>query len=160
MSTKSSLAAESNLAHKPSLTIKRRLNAPPSAVYRAWTDPEQITRWFGPEQAEILHAEADARVGGRFHIVFRTPGGDEHGVGGEYCEVVPGQKLVFTWAWRTTPERESLVTVALKRDGDDTLLTLTHEQFFDEPARDRHRNGWTGSLDKLERLFRKGANSE
>lgn len=64
--------------------------------------------------------------------------------------MVPGEKLVFTWAWRTTPERESLVSVALKRDGDGTVLTLTHEQFFDEAARDAHREGWTGALDKLE----------
>jgi uncharacterized protein YndB with AHSA1/START domain len=153
LGTEPSLPNKPSLANKPSLTIKRRLNAPAPAVYRAWTDPAQITRWFGPEQAEILRAEADARVGGRYFIVFRTSGGEEHGVGGEYRDVVPDQKLVFTWAWRTTPERESLVTIALKPDGDGTLLTLTHEQFFDEPARDRHRNGWTAALDKLERLF-------
>ena len=161
MSTKPNLATEPKHAEGPSLTIKRRLNAPPPTVYRAWTDPAQITRWFGPEQAEVLLAEADARVGGRFHIVFRTSGGEEHGVSGVYRDVVPGQKLVFTWAWRTSPERESLVTITLKPEGEVTLLTVTHEQFFDEPARDRHRNGWTGALDKLERLFaRKGANSE
>jgi uncharacterized protein YndB with AHSA1/START domain len=153
LATEPKLATKPNPANNPSLTIKRRLNAPPATVYRAWTDPAQITRWFGPEQAEVLLAEADARVGGRFHIVFRTPAGEEHGVSGMYRDVVPDQKLVFTWAWRTMPERESLVTVALKRDGDGTLLTLIHEQFFDEPARDRHRNGWTGTLDKLERLF-------
>jgi uncharacterized protein YndB with AHSA1/START domain len=161
LATEPSFAGEPNLANKPSLTIKRRLNAPPPAVYRAWTDPAQITRWFGPEGAAILRAEADARVGGRFHIVFRTAGGEEHGISGVYRDVVLDQKLVFTWAWRTMPERESLVTIALKRDGEGTLLTLIHEQFFDEPARDRHRNGWTATLDKLERLFaKKGANSE
>ena len=64
--------------------------------------------------------------------------------------MVPNEKLVITWAWRTTPERESLVTILLKPDGDGTLLTLIHEQFFDEPARDRHAQGWTGALDKLE----------
>ena len=158
---KPDLANKPSLPNKPSLAIKRRLNAPPPTVYRAWTDPAQITRWFGPEQAEILRSEADARVGGRFHIVFRTAGGEEHGVGGEYRDVVPDQKLVFTWAWRSTPERESLVTIALKPDGEGTLLTLTHEQFFDEPARDRHRMGWTATLDKLERLFAtKSASSE
>ncbi|HET6469968.1 MAG TPA: SRPBCC domain-containing protein, partial [Geminicoccaceae bacterium] len=66
-------------------------------------------------------------------------------------EVVPDAKLVFTWAWRSMPERESLVTVLLRPDGDGTLLTLTHERFFDEDARDRHRSGWSGALDKLER---------
>ena len=63
----------------------------------------------------------------------------------------PDQRLVFTWAWRSTPERESLVSVALRPDGAATLLTLTHEQFFDQAARDGHERGWTGTLDKLER---------
>lgn len=138
---------------KPSLTVKRRIGAPPEQVYAAWTDPAQITRWWGPEQAETLSAELDARVGGRFRIVFRTPDGEEHDVSGTYREVVPNEKLVFTWMWRTMPERQSLVTVALNRDGDGTLLTLLHEQFFDEAARDRHRSGWTGTLDKLEKYF-------
>ena len=74
-------------------------------------------------------------------------------MGGIYREFVPNEKLVFTWAWRTMPERESLVTVALKPDGDGTVLILTHEQFADEPARDRHREGWSGTLDKLERYI-------
>ena len=142
------------MSSKPALTLKRRLNAPPSKIYRAWTDAAKISRWFGPEDAEILRAETDVRVGGRFRIVFRGPEGEEHDVGGVYREVVPNQKLVFTWAWRSTPERESLVTVALKRDGDGTLLTLLHEQFFDEAARDRHGRGWNETLDKLESYVR------
>ena len=142
------------MSSKPALTLKRRLNAPPSKIYRAWTDAAKISRWFGPEDAEILRAETDVRVGGRFRIVFRGPDGEEHDVGGVYREVVPNQKLVFTWAWRSTPERESLVTVALKRDGDGTLLTLLHEQFFDEAARDRHGRGWHETLDKLESYVR------
>ena len=142
------------MSSKPALTLKRRLNAPPSKIYRAWTDAAKISRWFGPEDAEILRAETDVRVGGRFRIVFRGPDGEEHDVGGVYREVVPNQKLVFTWAWRSTPERESLVTVALKRDGDATLLTLLHEQFFDEAARDRHGRGWNETLDKLESYVR------
>ena len=142
------------MSSKPALTLKRRLNAPPAKIYRAWTDAAKISRWFGPEDAEILRAETDVRVGGRFRIVFRGPDGEEHDVGGVYREVVPNQKLVFTWAWRSTPERESLVTVALKRDGDGTLLTLLHEQVFDEAARDRHGRGWNETLDKLGRYVR------
>ena len=141
------------MSAKPSLTIKRRIAAPPEKVYGAWTDPTEITRWWGPEQAETLSAELDARVGGRFHIIFRTPDGEEHDVSGIYREVIPNRKLVFTWMWRTMPERQSLVTVTLAPDGNGTLLTLLHEQFFDEPARDRHRSGWTGALDRLERYL-------
>ena len=144
------MSTQPSLATKPSLTLKRRLNAPPAKVYAAWAEPAKIARWFGPQGAEVLRAEADVRVGGRYRVIFRVPDGEQHDVSGVYREVVPNQKLVFTWAWISTPERESLVTVALKRDGDGTLLTLTHEQFFDEPARDRHRSGWSGALDNLE----------
>jgi uncharacterized protein YndB with AHSA1/START domain len=136
-------------AVKPSLTLKRRLNAPPAKVFAAWTDPEKIKCWFGPPGVQTLAAESDARVGGRYRILARSPDGEQHDVSGIYREVIPNQKLVFTWAWKSTPERESLVTIELKPDGDGTMLTLTHEQFFDEGARDRHQHGWTGSLEKL-----------
>ena len=147
------MSTESSVITKPSLSIKRRLNAPPAKVFAAWTDPAKIARWFGPGQAEMLHAEADARVGGRYHIVMRTSDGEEHDVSGSYREVVPNEKLVFTWAWRSTPERESLVTILVKPEDNGSILTLIHEQFFDEAARDRHEFGWTGSLNKLEKLF-------
>jgi uncharacterized protein YndB with AHSA1/START domain len=129
------------VATKPSLALKRRINAPPAKVYEAWTDPAKLARWFGPRRVESVQAETDVRVG------------EVHEVGGTYREVIANEKLVFTWAWHSTPERESLVTVQLKPDGNGTLLTLTHEQFFDEPARERHLSGWTETLDKLAALF-------
>ena len=138
------------LAYKPSLTLKRQLKAKPAKVYAAWTDPEKILKWFGPDKIDVLSAEADARLGGRFLIVMLGADGEEHDVSGTYLEVVPNEKLVFTWAWRSTPERQSLVTVLIKPDGTGSMLTLIHEQFFDVVARDRHREGWSGCLDKLE----------
>ena len=138
---------------KPSLTLKRRLNAAPAEVYSAWTDPKKLAQWMGPEGVEVTLAEADVRVGGRYRIVMRGTDGNDHDVSGVYREVVPDEKLVFTWAWKSTPERESLVTITLKADGSGTLLTLLHEQFADEEARDHHESGWTSSLGKLERLF-------
>ncbi len=140
---------------KPSLTLKRRLKATPAQVFQAWTDPEKIVRWFGPHEtvAGSVRAEIDVRPGGRYQVSFETGDGERHRVRGVYREVVPDTRLVFTWAWHSTPERESLVTVTLVPDGDGTLLTLLHEQFFDRKARDGHERGWTGTLDKLERLF-------
>jgi uncharacterized protein YndB with AHSA1/START domain len=138
---------------KPSLTIKRRLRALPAQVYSAWTEPEKVKRWFGPGNTQVTLAEFDARKGGRYRIVARSADGTEHDVSGVFREVVPDEKLVYTWAWRSTPERESLVTVEFKREGTGTLLTLTHEDFFDEPARDRHQHGWDGALDMLEKYF-------
>jgi uncharacterized protein YndB with AHSA1/START domain len=100
-----------------------------------------------------VRAELDVRPGGRFRVSFRTGDGERHEVGGVYREVVPGSRLVFSWVWHSTPERESLVTVTMAKDGDGTLLTLHHEQFFDEKARDGHSRGWTCTLEKLERFL-------
>jgi uncharacterized protein YndB with AHSA1/START domain len=138
------------MAGQASLTLKRRLAARPETVFAAWTEPQRMLRWFAPAETETVHAETDVRVGGRFRVLMRAADGEEHDVSGVYREVVPNEKLVFTWAWRTLPERESLVTVGLRRDGDTTVLTLTHEQLFDEAARDDHHAGWSGALDKLE----------
>jgi uncharacterized protein YndB with AHSA1/START domain len=103
--------------------------------------------WWSVGDDEVtLRAEADVRVG-----AFGAPGGEVHDVSGVYREVKPARKLVFTWAWRTTPERESLVTLTFEPDGEGTLFTLLHEQFFDEVARDDHRTGWTAALAKLAR---------
>jgi uncharacterized protein YndB with AHSA1/START domain len=142
-----------DVAAKPSLTLKRRYNASPERVFSAWTDAEKLGRWFCPATCVPVLAESDARAGGRYRIVVRGQDGDDHDVSGTFREVVPNRKLTFTWAWRTTPERESLVTVELAPDGDGTMLTLTHERFFDEAARDRHQSGWGPILDRLNEVL-------
>lgn len=95
-------------------------------------------------------AEIDLRVGGRFRVAMRSADGDTHDVSGTYLEVEPNRKLVFSWAWRSTPERESRVTVRIEPDAQGCELVLLHEQFFDEAARDGHNHGWSGALVKLE----------
>ena len=155
MAVKSSVAGDSGLVTRPSLTLKRRLNARPEKVYAAWTDPQKIARWFGPARvkAGTEQASIDARIGGRYRVSFTMESGEYSEVGGVYREIVPNQRLVFSWAWHSTPERESLVTVTLKPDGDGTLLTLQHEQLFDQAAREGHERGWIGALDKLEKYI-------
>ena len=140
-------------AVKPSLTVKRRFNAAPDKVFAAWTDPEKVKRWMGPGEVKVLSAESDLRSGGRYRWLMQAPDGEQHDVSGVYREVIANEKLVFTWAWKSTPERESLVTVTFKPDGAGTLMTLMHEQFFDEDARDRHQYGWNGAMEKLEKYF-------
>jgi uncharacterized protein YndB with AHSA1/START domain len=155
MAAKSSAAGAAGVVTRPSLTLKRRLNAAPAKVYAAWIDPQKIARWFGPSSVKAGSEQAtiDARIGGRYRVSFTMENGEYHEVGGVYREVVPNERLVFSWAWYSTPERESLVTVSLKPDGDGTLLTLHHEQLFDQAARDGHERGWNGTLDKLEKYF-------
>ena len=82
-------SAEPKPLEKPSLTLKRRLTAPPSKVFAAWTDPEKLAQWFGPADtvAGSASAELDVRVGGRFRVRFSTTNGEQHEVGGVYREV-------------------------------------------------------------------------
>ena len=136
----------------PSLVFERRIRATSAKIYSAWTQPEQLICWFGSDAGPTLCAEADVRVGGCFHLRFRTLDGEEHEVRGVYREVVSPRRLSFTWTWAGPQERQSLVTVALEPDGDATLLRLTHEQIVDDPVHD-YRRGWIGALDKLEQLF-------
>jgi uncharacterized protein YndB with AHSA1/START domain len=111
-----------------------------------------MKKWYAPgDDYSVPVAEADVRIGGRYRLVMKAPDGAEHDVGGVYREVVPNRKLVFTWAWKSTPERESLVSVELRPRGSGTQLVLVHGQFADTEARDRHNQGWTGSLARLER---------
>jgi len=148
---KSSAARDAELAARPSLTLTRRFATAPEKVYAAWADPEKLVQWFGPGSVEAgsVKAEIDLRVGGHYRISFNA-NGQYNQVGGVYREVVPNERLVFSWAWHSTPERESLVTVLLKPDGAGTLLTFRHEQFVDATARDNHVRGWTELLGKLE----------
>jgi len=146
---------QARLAEKPSLVLTRFYPVEPEKVWRAWTDPQALKRWWGPggEQPVAL-AELDLRAGGRFRIEFGGPQGTDHEVRGVYREVVPNRKLVFTWTWpRTTPERESVVTIELRKVARGTELLFRHEELFDESVRDGHRRGWTESLVKLERLL-------
>ena len=112
-----------------------------------------MARWWGPDAGPVLSAEADVRPGGRFRVVFRTLDGGEHDSSGEYREVEPERRLVFTWRWVLTPERETLVTVELRPLPEGTELTLTHARFHDEAVRDDHREGWSGALAKLGTLL-------
>jgi uncharacterized protein YndB with AHSA1/START domain len=139
---------------RPSLTLRRHYRVAPEKVWRAWTDPQALKLWFGPEEiVSVPVAEIDLRVGGRFRVVMQAADGQTHDVSGTYLEVEPHRKLVFSWAWRSTPERESRVTVHIAPDAPDAggcELVLLHEQFFDEAAREAHEHGWSGALAKLE----------
>jgi uncharacterized protein YndB with AHSA1/START domain len=146
---------QARVTEKPYLVLSREYLVAPEKVWRAWTDPEAVKRWFGPGGYDpVSLAELDVRVGGRFRIVFGGADGEAHECTGVYREVVPGRKLVFTWIWpRTTPERESLVTIDFKAVGRGTELVFRHERLFDEKVRDDHKRGWSETFVKLEHFL-------
>jgi uncharacterized protein YndB with AHSA1/START domain len=140
---------------KPFLALNKSYPVAPEKVWRAWTDPEAIKRWWGPGgQEPVSVVQLDVRVGGRFRIVFGGPKGNDHEVQGTYKEVVRNRKLVFTWTWpNSTPERESLVTIVFNAVGSGTELDFVHAELFDESVRDGHKRGWGDSFAKLEQYL-------
>ncbi len=147
------------MAANPDLTLVRQIKATPAKIYAALTKPELLGRWWKPDAGPVLSATADVRPGGWFHIVFRTRDGEEQHNRGEYLEVVPNERLVFTWEWESPRERTSIVTIVLRSIADGTELTLTHTHFRDETERDNYRDGWSGAFDNLEALLRPSSTS-
>ena len=140
------------------LEIKRLIKAPPDRVYAAWTDPEQLKQWFGPENVQTRELVADARVGGEFRWDLTNSEGEKMTMRGEFRELQPGRKIVFTWQWQDDEDWEnhtSIVTVELNDHEDGTALRLTHERLPNEASRDGHTRGWNSALDKLEAFFNK-----
>ena len=138
-----------------SLTLVRRIGARPSIVFDALTTPEGIACWWGPDDAPVLLAETDPRVGGRYRVRFRMLGGSEHERSGEYLEVVRPERLAMSWRWAGGGEDpgESLVEIDLRAIAEGTELTFTHSRLHDEETRRSHEAGWNGALGKLERHF-------
>lgn len=143
-------------AENIALEIKRLIKAPRDRVYAAWTNPAQLRQWFGPENVETRDLVADVRVGGKFRWDLTNSEGEKMTCRGEYRELQPDKKIVFTWQWEDDEIWEnqiSIVTVELfDRDGG-TELRLTHEQLPNEESRDGHTRGWNSALDKLEKFF-------
>jgi len=143
-------------SEKLSLEIKRFINAPRDRVYAAWTDPAQLRQWFGPEKVQTRNLIADARVGGKFRWDLTNSEGEKMTCRGEYRELQPGKKIVFTWQWDDDEDwanHTSVVTVELSDRDSGTELRLIHEQLPNEQSRDGHTGGWNSALDKLEKFF-------
>jgi uncharacterized protein YndB with AHSA1/START domain len=136
------------------LRISRSYSASLPRVWDAWTKPEEMRHWMGPpESTREPDISVDLRIGGRYRLVMYPASGETHRVGGVYRVIEAQRRLVYTWAWESTPERESLVTVEFRPDGKDTQVLLTHERFADRAARDNHGLGWRMCLDRLTGLF-------
>jgi uncharacterized protein YndB with AHSA1/START domain len=153
MAINAAVNADARPVEPPSLTLTRRFHARPEKIFAAWTQAEQLVQWFGPAmvRAGSVKADLDVRVGGRYRISFvKDDNGEYFEAGGTYREVVPNERLVFTWAWHSTPERETVVTISMKAEGAGTLMVFHHARFFDEAARDNHERGWSAFFDKLD----------
>lgn len=137
------------MPNSQSIQIERYFSAELGAVWRGWTDPAMVSRWFGSDPAgKVLAAELDVRPGGRFEVTFRDSSGTEHTCGGVYVEVELEAKLSFSWHWRSEPGIESFVTVRLSPQGRGTLMHFEHAHLIEASAHD-YAAGWRRTFDKL-----------
>ncbi len=142
----------------PALSVTRLIDAPPALVFKAWTDPALAVHWWGPRGFTVIECQIDARPGGNCRKVMRSPEGTLHRMRGVFRDVVPPERLQFTFAWED--ERgglgpQTLVTITLAEQGGKTRLTLQQTGFETVSARDSHQAGWTSSLDRLTEQFGK-----
>jgi len=132
------------------IRISRNYDVAPEKVWRAWTDPQALSRWFGHADPQTTVAEIDLRVGGRYRIAFAGSTGEMNEVSGVYQEVVPQRRLVFTWAFKSTPDRVSRVSIELTPRAGGTELRFVHDRFYNEEARVKHEFGWKHGFANLD----------
>ena len=155
----SSGAATVSLPSPEQILVTRRFNAPRALVYRTWTTPELVRRWWGEGLGEVTVAEIDLRVGGRWRYVMIARGGEEVAFHGEYREVVPNERLVSTEVYEGMPDSEgALNTLTFAESEGGTTLTLL-VQHANRADRDAHissgmEGGLQRSLNALESVAR------
>lgn len=142
---------------EPSLRLNKLVQASPQKVYDTWLDASLYPKWFAPDPGtRCTSATIDARVGGKYRIEIDTP--QRLFVGfGEYIELVPGKRLVFTWSWEGEPGfgENSRITIELFEaenphgDGPATEIVFTHAGLNTAAERSEHTGGWWGCLRAL-----------
>jgi uncharacterized protein YndB with AHSA1/START domain len=136
------------------LEIKRTVAADPAVVFAAFTDPNQLSKWWGPEGFTIPSLKFQARVGEKYRIEMQPPTGDPFHLTGEFREVDPPARLVCTFVWEPpdSDDVETLASLSFRDLGSSTEVIFTQGPFKTEARRALHRDGWTDSFDKLDRL--------
>jgi uncharacterized protein YndB with AHSA1/START domain len=156
MAMTSSGTATVTLPTDEQILITREFDAPRHLVYRAWTTPELVWRWWTAKRGEMTIAEIDLRVGGTWRYVMVANGGFEVGFHGEYREIVPNERIVSTEVYEGMPDAEALDTLTLTEVDGRTILTLL-VQHTNRADRDAHINsgmedGMQDAMDLLEQV--------
>ena len=151
------------------ILITRIFDAPREVVWKAWTDPEHVKRWWGPKNFTAPFVESDFRVGGKYLYCMLSAEGKEYWSTGIYREIIPLEKIVATDSFADEKGNivpashygmtgdwplELLVTVAFEEQGNKTKFTLRHAGL---PAGDMLKmtnDGWNESLDKFAESLR------
>ena len=137
------------------LELRRVYPQPPPVVFAALSDPNQLRKWWGPAGFTVGSLRFPVRVGEAYRIEMHPPEGPAFHLGGEFREVEPPARLAYTFAWQEPhpDDVETLVRLSLSDVGTATEVALVQGAFKTEARWALHRDGWTDSFDKLERLL-------
>jgi uncharacterized protein YndB with AHSA1/START domain len=155
MTVTSSSRARVTLPAEDQILITREFDAPRHLVFKAYTTPELVRRWWHANRGEMTLCEIDLRVGGKWRYLMAARGGPEVGFHGEYREIVPDERIVSTEVYEGAPDAEALGTVTFTGTGERTVLTIL-VQHASQEHRDAHidsgmEEGLQDALDLLER---------
>lgn len=131
------------------LSVRRVYSHHRDLVFKAWTEPVRLEKWFSPSPRNRIKVKLDLRVGGSYRIAMIPPEGDGWVVGGVYREVFSPERLVFTWKWEDSEEPASLVTVDFTEVSEGTEVKVTHAELESQESIENHREGWEGTLLRL-----------
>ena len=131
------------------------LDAPPAGIFRMMTEPSELVKWWGPRGFTTPEVEIDLQVGGAYHLSMQPPDGDLFHLSGEFQEIDPPGRLVYTFRWDepTPDDLPTVVTLLLVARGDATEVSLTHGMFATDERLSLHRDGWTDSFEKLREVL-------
>jgi uncharacterized protein YndB with AHSA1/START domain len=141
------------------LELKCVLGAPRERIFKTLTEPAELANWWGPHGFTTPEIDLDVRVGGHYRFGMQPPHGDLFHLSGEYLEIHPPRRLVYTFRWEEPDpdDRDTVVTLSLDAVRDATEVSLSQGEFATEARLELHRSGWTDSFDKLRELIESGA---
>jgi uncharacterized protein YndB with AHSA1/START domain len=131
------------------LVVRKTIPATPERLFAAWTEPEQLGKWWGPEGVTCVRPEVDLRVGGHYSIGNQFADGKVLWIVGEFEVIEPPRRLTYTWRLEGISEAAERVTVHFESRGEATEVIITHERIPNKTLRDQHQRGWQGCLDGL-----------
>ena len=148
-----SAVTEESVADR-TLIIERVFKASPEKVYKAWTDPAILVKWWGPEGVTTPECQMDVRAGGGWRTTMLMNSGESHTVSGVYRELSPPDRLVMSWGWEEEGTRghETEIEVTFEPVSAGTKMRFVQNVFQSTEMRDKHAGGWNSSFNDLERI--------
>jgi uncharacterized protein YndB with AHSA1/START domain len=131
------------------LVVRKTIRATPERLFEAWTRPDELKKWWGPQSVTCVDAAVDLTVGGGYRIANQFPNGDLVWITGEFEVIERPNRLVYSWRLGTEIGASERVSVIFEARGANTEVTVTHERIPSVPVRDVHEQGWLGCLDGL-----------